>query len=128
MLLIPPFMASFGGTLKTSAITGAITGTWFLAQTTIPTDPSPLVEKVAREGGFFALVLILLFFYRRDTKWATEFWKEQAMRNADMIEKNAEQNQNVANAIRESNVVMHATKNIMARSLRSGTHRDEDTP
>lgn len=120
-------MATFSGTLKSSALAGAITGSWFLAQT-VTTETSPLIEKIAREGGFFALVLILLYFYRRDTKWATEFWKEQAARNSDMIEENAKQNENVASAIRESTVVMHAAKTIMARQLRASNHREEDTP
>lgn len=30
-----------------------------------------------REGGAFAVILIILFFYRRDWKAATEFWKDQ---------------------------------------------------
>ena len=126
VLLLPP-MLSFGGTFKSSAFVGALTGSWVLAQT-VATDTSPFIEKIAREGGFFALVLILLYFYRRDTKWATEFWKEQAARNADMIEANAKQNENVANAIRESTVVMHQAKSIMARQLRAANHREEDTP
>jgi hypothetical protein len=123
-MLIPPLMVTFSGTLQTSAFAGALTGTWFLAQVTADPIASPLLEKMAREGGFFALVLVLLYFYRRDTKWATEFWKEQAAlnteyakENAGIIKENTRSNVAVEQAVRENTVVMHAAKNVMATHL-----------
>lgn len=127
MLIIPPIL-TVGSSLKSSAMLAAVTGAWFVAQTTADPVAAPILEKMAREGGFFALVLVVLYFYRRDTKWATEFWRDQATRNTDMIEENAKQAESVAAAIRESTVVMHAAKNIMARQLRNSPHREEDTP
>ena len=124
-MLIPPFL-SVSGTFKSSSIVTALTGTWILAQTTVDPVSSTALEKSLEKGGFFALVLILLYFYRRDTKWATEFWKDPAVHHADVIEKNAIQGESVANAIRENTVVMHQAKNIMARQLRESNNRDDD--
>lgn len=120
-----------GSSLKSPVIVGAMAGSWFLAQTTTTMDATPIIEKIAREGGFFALVLVLLYFYRRDTKWATEFWKDQAIANvehakeiAQIVKENTKSNTDVSNAVRESTVVMHQTKRIMATHLVN--RRDED--
>jgi len=103
-------------TAKTFIGSAAVTSSFFVSQTTVVADPmgATLLERVAREGGFFAIVLILLYFYRRDTKWATEFWKERAEENAKMIAENARSQSELAAALRENNVIVHQAKNIIA--------------
>ncbi len=80
------------------------------------TDVS-LIERALREGGFFAIILILLYFYRRDTKWATEFWKDQAAEFAVCIKENTKSQVEIASALRENNVVVHQAKNLLASHL-----------
>ncbi len=102
----------------------ALGGWWIVAQTTADPFTTSIAEKFAREGGFFALVLVLLYFYRRDTKWATEFWRDAAARNLEyarenalIIKENTKSNVDVSNAVRENTVVMHAAKNVMIDHL-----------
>ncbi len=135
-MLIPPLpLLTVSGSLKSSSLLAAMTGAWFLAQTTADPVSTGLLEKIAREGGFFALVLVLLYFYRRDTKWATEFWREQAAQNleyarenASIIKENTKSNVDVSNAVRENTVVMHAAKNVMATHLPQRRYEDGREP
>ncbi len=69
-------------------------------------------------------MLVLLYFYRRDTKWATEFWREQAAQNiqyarenALIIKENTKSNQDVSNVVAQNTVVMHQAKRVMAERL-----------
>jgi len=78
-------------------------------------------------------VLVVLYFYRRDTKWATEFWKEQAVRNTEyakenalIIKENTKSNVDVSNAVRESTIVMHQAKRVMETHYPVPHRRDED--
>lgn len=74
---------------------------------------SSVLERVLREGGFFGLVLMLLFFYRRDTKWATEFWKEEASARAVLIRENTKAQADVAAALAQNNVIVHQAKRVL---------------
>ena len=78
---------------------------------------STIIERVFREGGFFAIVLILLYFYRRDTKWATEFWKDEAGKRDDMIRENTAAQTSVAAALSANTVVVHQAKRVMEEML-----------
>jgi hypothetical protein len=115
MLLLPPtLMASFSGSLKSGAIATALAGSWVFAQaTTDPLTVSPIIDRAIKDGGLFLLVVGLLFFYRRDTLWATEFWKGKADEYAKIINDNTASNRDVSNAVAQSTMVMHQTKRVL---------------
>ena len=82
-----------------------------------PAVTQPAIERIFREGGFFAIVLILLYFYRRDTKWATEFWKDEAGKRDALIRENTAAQTSVAAALAQNTVVVHQAKRVMEELL-----------
>ena len=79
----------------------------------ITLSQSTIIERIFREGGFFAIVLILLYFYRRDTKWATEFWRDEAGKRDALIRENTVAQTSVAAALSANTVVVHQAKRVM---------------
>jgi hypothetical protein len=125
MLLLPPtLMASFSGTLKTSAVAGALAGTWFLSQATADPAAAPFFERAIKEGGFFLLVCGLIYINRRDALWATEFWKGKADEYTKIIQENTRSNEAVTQVVAQSTVVMHQTKRVLENL--APTRRTED--
>lgn len=98
-----------------SAITGGKVG---------PADQVTVAQWAVREGGAFVVILVILFFYRRDWKTATEFWKEQNVLTTQLVAAATKAQTETAAALRENTTVVHQAKHVMQKYLPS--RRDED--
>jgi hypothetical protein len=86
-------------------------------QVTVGLDPQQqigLAQWAVQQGGFLVVILVILFFYRRDWKTATEFWKDQTKVSHDLAATCATAVADNAAATRENTVVMHQAKNVIA--------------
>jgi hypothetical protein len=84
------------------------------------TDPSPIIQWAIQQGGAFVVVLVILFFYRRDWKTATEYWQAQNAITTNLVTESTKANTDVAAALRENTTVVHQAKNVMQRYLPEG--------
>lgn len=80
-----------------------------------PNDQISLIQWGLREGGAFAVILVILFFYRRDWKTAVEFWRDQHAITTKLVQDNTVAQTETAAALRENTVVVHQAKNVLAR-------------
>lgn len=88
-------------------------------------DQVSIAQWAVREGGAFVVILVILFFYRRDWKTATEFWREQNVLTTNLVIAATKAQTETAAALRENTTVVHQAKHVMQRYL--PTRRDEDT-
>lgn len=107
-----------------------------VAQALAPTPSEQTIAQWALEkGGAFAVILIILFFYRRDYVQLTDFWRAQSETMKDLVEENTKAQTETAAALRENTVVVHQAKNVMQKYLpergiddgRSGRRNYEST-
>lgn len=75
--------------------------------------PEDFWRWAIQQGGAFVVVLIILFFYRRDWKTAVDFWKDQHAVTTGLIEKVTSANVEMTAALRENTVVTHSLKRAM---------------
>lgn len=78
---------------------------------------SAFIQWALKEGGAFGVILVILFFYRRDWKAATEYWQQQNAITTKLVQESTMANSDMAAAMRENTVVVHQAKNVMARYL-----------
>ena len=116
-------MANRSSTLKSSVVSLGLMGLWSQAAFDPSGTQTSLLEHALREGGFFALVLMLLWFYRRDTKWATEFWKDEAGKRETMIRESTRVQAEVAAALTQNTVVVHQAKRVLEQYLSAQSGR-----
>jgi len=76
-----------------------------------------VVETIIRQGGLFAVLLVVLFFYRRDYRQLTESRAEENAALRTMLVENTKAQSDTANALRENNVIVHQAKNVMQSYL-----------
>lgn len=81
-----------------------------------PTNAS-LVQWAVREGGAFVVILVILFFYRRDWQTATEYWKAQNVITTQLCIKATEAQTDCAAALRENALVTHQVKRVFERQF-----------
>jgi hypothetical protein len=74
------------------------------------------MQWAIREGGAYVVILVILFFYRRDWKTATEFWKDQHAITTDLVVK-ATTAQTDCSALRETAIVTHQLKRVLEREF-----------
>lgn len=74
----------------------------------------PMMEWALRQGGALAVLLVVLFFYRRDYRDLAQFWRDQHKVMADLVATNTKANTEMMTALRENTIVVHATKNVLA--------------
>ena len=77
-----------------------------------------------REGGAYLVIVLLLHFYRRDLKTAGEYWKDQNAITTQLAKESTKANTEMAAALAQNTVVVHAAKNVMQQYLPK--RRDED--
>lgn len=82
------------------------------------------MQWAVREGGAFVVILVILFFYRRDWKTATEFWKEQNAITTAMVVAATKAQTETAAALAANTVAVHQAKHVMQKYLPA--RRDED--
>lgn len=69
-----------------------------------------IVKYAFEQGGALGVLVIVLYFYRRDKNITIEFWKEQNTAR-DLLVTNATKAQvETAAALRESTIVIHSLK------------------
>lgn len=95
---------------------------------TVPLTPNheSIFEFAVRQGGAFAILLIVLFYYRRDYRDLVAFRTERDQILVDLVKESTKANTEMANALRENNVVVHQAKNVMATYLPTQTRRIGD--
>ena len=84
-----------------------------LAQTAVPVGDDTVTEIVTwglREGPAAVVVLVILFFYRRDFLREVREKGQHFEIVTGLVEKTTQSNADMASALRESNTVMHGLK------------------
>lgn len=101
---------------------------WLLAQgvQTAPVPTESILEFAMRQGGAFAILLIVLWFYRRDYRDLVAFRTERDKLLVELVENSTKSNAEMAAALRENNIVVHRAKNVMQEYL--PLRRDDDRP
>jgi hypothetical protein len=72
-----------------------------------------ILEFAVRQGGAFAILLIVLFYYRRDYRDLVNYKNGRDQALMELIRENTKASTDMANAMRENNIIVHAAKNIM---------------
>lgn len=75
-------------------------------------DPT-FLQWAIREGGAYVVILVILFFYRRDWKTATDFWKDQHKITTDLAKECSKAMTDQTAALRENTIVTHGLKNLL---------------
>lgn len=87
----------------------ALDATGAYAQNTtgiVPLVTNDPVAEYLTKGGAFAVILVILFFYRRDWKTAVEFWQNQHQITTDLVEKATRAQADNSAALRENSSVL----------------------
>lgn len=84
--------------------------------------PDALWQFAFREGGTMLVLLILLYFYRRDWMQSSEYWKQQNTLTTELVTSSVKATAELASAIRENTVVTHGLKRIVELSLLNPDH------
>lgn len=83
------------------------------AQAAEAADPETLGKLIAREGSAYTVIVVILFFYRRDWKTAVEFWKDQHALTMELVKDATKAQVDTASALRESTIVTHQLKRVV---------------
>lgn len=96
-------------------------------------EPVGQVEQVSllqwgiREGGAFVVILVILFFYRRDWKTAVEFWRDQHAITTELVKESTKAQTETSAALRENTLVVHQTKAVIQNYLPTGRRTEDRT-
>lgn len=77
----------------------------------------PILEYAIRQGGTLLVLIVVLFFYRRDYRALTDYWRDQNKLMLALVEGNTKAQTDTAAALREQSVVVHQAKNVMRQYL-----------
>lgn len=112
--------------------------TYLSAQTPFPTgsaaDGGALLQWGLTQGGALAVLIIVLFFYRRDWKTAVEFWRDQLVARDTLVKEATRAQVDTAAALREATIVIHGLKRVLQQEFPGRRVDDvlreirEDTP
>jgi hypothetical protein len=80
-----------------------------------PGDQFSIIQWAVKEGGAFGVILVILFFYRRDWKTAVDFWRDQHAITTDLVVASTKAQTETSAALRENTMVVHSVKNVLAR-------------
>ena len=83
-------------------------------------------EFAIRQGGAFAVLLIVLFYYRRDYRDLTAFRSERDAQLVAMVKEATQSNAAMADALRENTTVVQRANYLIAEHL--PTRRLDDKP
>lgn len=95
-------------TLATSIIFGAPLFAQFIG-----TSDESTLRWAIQQGGAFAVILVVLFFYRRDWKNVSEFWKQHSAEMNDLVTQATKAQTEMASALRENTQVTHSLKTVI---------------
>jgi hypothetical protein len=85
-------------------------------------EPSQLIEpmtvegmvfQVLKTGGLPAVLLVVLFFYRRDYKTLCDYWQSQNVMATTLVGDNTKAITGMSDAIRHNTEVINATKDVL---------------
>lgn len=79
-----------------------------------PPGSESIPEFALRQGGAFAILALVLFYYRRDWRDLTDYKGQRETILMDLIKENSKSSADMAAALRENNIVVHQAKNILA--------------
>lgn len=85
----------------------------------LPTNPptETLFEFAIRQGGAFAILALVLFFYRRDWRDLTDYKGSRDTVLTGLVAEHTKAMTEMAAALRENNVVIHQAKNVLAAQV-----------
>lgn len=82
-----------------------------------PPVSDSLVEWAIKQGGALLVLLVVLFFYRRDYHGVTDFWKEQNKIVTELVIASTKAQADMTNALRENNMIVHQAKNVLQQMV-----------
>ena len=85
-----------------------------------------LMEFALRQGGAFAVLIIVLFYYRRDYRDLTAYKDNRDNQMVEMVREQTKANSEMAAALRENNIIVHQAKNVLRDYVPLPTRRMED--
>lgn len=81
----------------------------------MPLPPQETIpDFFARESGAFALLGLVLFYYRRDWRDLSDYKGQRETVLMELIRENTKAATEMSAALRENNVVVHQAKNVLA--------------
>jgi hypothetical protein len=80
-----------------------------------PQGSESMVEFAIRQGGAIVVLMIVLFYYRRDYRELVSYKAERDRLMIELVKESTAANVEMASAIRENNVIVHQAKNLMAQ-------------
>ena len=81
---------------------------------------SPMAEFAVRQGGALLVLLVVLFFYRRDYRYLSDYREQQFQVLVDLVGKNTQAFTDTASALRETATVVHQAKLVIRDRLPPG--------
>lgn len=90
-----------------------------------PANLPALIKFAVEQGGALAVLLVVLFFYRRDYRYLSEYRENQFREMLDLVKQNTAAQTDTAAAIRENAVVVHQAKNVIQQHLPSRRSEDD---
>lgn len=97
------------------------------ATTAAPSSES-LFEFAVRQGGAFVILFVVLFYYRRDYRDLTDYKTLRDQVLVELVKENVKASADMANALRENNVVVHQAKNVLKDYVAPPSRRMGDLP
>lgn len=72
----------------------------------VPLVTNDPISEYLTKGGSFAVIFILLFFYRRDWRTAVDFWKDQHKTTTELVQQATKAQTDNSAAIRENSMLI----------------------
>lgn len=111
---------SIAGTVPPQALAapdGGAAATEDTGGATAVAGETSFIEFAIRQGGALGVLAVVLWFYRRDYKALTEFWKQQNELTTRLVEDNTKAQTDMAAALRENTTVVHGAKNAIQATM-----------
>jgi hypothetical protein len=80
-----------------------------------PQSAESMLEFAIRQGGAIAVLMLVLFYYRRDYRELVSYKTERDRLLFELVKESTKANVEMAAAIRENNVIVHQAKNLLAQ-------------
>lgn len=86
----------------------------------VPLVTNDPVAEYLTKGGAFAVILVILFFYRRDWKTAVDFWQDQHKTTTELVQQATKAQAENSAALRENSLVLQRLADKLAMSIPPG--------
>lgn len=87
-----------------------------------------MVQWAMDKGGAYVVILLLLFFMRRDWHTTVDYWQAQNAITTDLVIRATQAQTDTAAALRENTVVVHATKRVIMTYVPANRRLDDLGP